>query len=85
MRFSEYRSDGAAVEAAGREGSQSDASRLRWHQVRQINPTGKLALPSSGKSDVQFRPSHPIEGRFAIVTNAAWDAVDADCATDECV
>ncbi|OKO67578.1 hypothetical protein AC628_38590, partial [Bradyrhizobium sp. NAS96.2] len=28
------------------------------------------------------RPSHPIEGRFAIVTNAGRDAVDADCATD---
>jgi hypothetical protein len=23
------------------------------------------------------------EGRVAIVTNARWDAVDADCATDE--
>jgi len=28
--------------------------------------------------------SHPPEGRFAIVTSAGWDAVDADCATDEC-
>jgi hypothetical protein len=25
----------------------------------------------------------PIEGRFAIVTNAGWDAVDADGAFDE--
>jgi hypothetical protein len=29
------------------------------------------------------RRSHPIEGRFAIVTNAVWDAVDADHASDE--
>jgi len=29
-------------------------------------------------------PSHPIEGRFAVVTNAGRDAVDAECATDEC-
>jgi hypothetical protein len=28
-------------------------------------------------------PSHPIEGRFAVVTNAVWDAVDAERATDE--
>jgi hypothetical protein len=27
--------------------------------------------------------SHPIEGRFAIVTNAVWDAVDAERGTDE--
>ena len=30
------------------------------------------------------RPSRPIEGRFAIVTNVGRDAVDAGCATDEC-
>jgi hypothetical protein len=28
-------------------------------------------------------PSHPIEGRFAVVTNAVWDAVDAEITTDE--
>jgi hypothetical protein len=28
-------------------------------------------------------PSHPIEGRFAIVTNVVWDAVDAERVTDE--
>ncbi|WP_212500391.1 hypothetical protein, partial [Bradyrhizobium lablabi] len=33
--------------------------------------TKNIALPSSGKSVVQFRPSHPIEGRFAIVTSVA--------------
>ncbi|WP_342722522.1 hypothetical protein AAFG07_25025 [Bradyrhizobium sp. B097] len=27
--------------------------------------------------------SHPIEGRFAVVTNVGRDAVDAECATDE--
>jgi hypothetical protein len=47
-------------------------------RLRQINPTGKFTLNSSGKSDVYFRASHPIEGRIAIVTNVRWDAVDAD-------
>src|SRR5258708_6476351 len=28
-------------------------------------------------------PSHPTEGRIAIVTDAGWDAVDAGCASDE--
>jgi hypothetical protein len=28
-------------------------------------------------------PVSPDEGRFAIVTNAVWDAVDAERATDE--
>jgi len=28
-------------------------------------------------------PSRPIEGRFAVVTNAVWDAVDAECGADE--
>jgi hypothetical protein len=30
-----------------------------------------------------IHPSHPIEGRFAIVTNAAWDAVDAEHVRDD--
>ncbi len=30
-----------------------------------------------------FPPSHPSEGRIAIVTDAGWDAVDADGAVDE--
>ena len=30
-----------------------------------------------------IRASHPNEGRVAIVTNAAWDAVDANVPTDE--
>jgi hypothetical protein len=29
------------------------------------------------KSAVELLPSHPRQGRFAIVTNAGWDAVDA--------
>jgi hypothetical protein len=58
-------------------------------------PTGKSAtnlsstlaknipLAPSGKSSLQATPSHPNEGRIAIVTNARWDAVDADSAVDE--
>ncbi len=45
--------------------------------------TGKSALPSSGKSVARISPSHPNEGRLAIVTNVVWDAVDAERATDE--
>jgi len=30
-----------------------------------------------------MQPSHPIEGRFAVVTNVGRDAVDADCARDD--
>jgi hypothetical protein len=40
-----------------------------------LNPSGKSALPT--------RPSHPNEGRIAIVTNVRWDAVDAKATTDE--
>ena|ERR1700730_15759559 len=36
-----------------------------------------ISLNPSGKSPLQTRPSHPKEGRVAIVTNARWDAVDA--------
>jgi hypothetical protein len=58
-------------------------------------PTGKSAanlsspfaknipLAPSGKSSLQATPSHPNEGRIAIVTNARWDAMDADSAVDE--
>jgi hypothetical protein len=28
-------------------------------------------------------PSRPTEGRIAIVTDAGWDAVDVDSASDE--
>ena len=35
-----------------------------------------ISPDTSGKSLLQLRPSHPIEGR-AHVTNARWDAVDA--------
>jgi len=57
--------------------------------LRQINPTGKslkslsnplrknISLTPSGKSVALICASHPYEGRFAIVTNARWDAVDA--------
>jgi hypothetical protein len=46
--------------------------------LRQINPSGKISLAPSGKSAAQLRPSHPIEGRLAIVMNVRWDAVDAE-------
>ena len=36
-----------------------------------------ISLSPSGKSSLYFGPSHPGEGRFAIVTDAGWDAVDA--------
>jgi hypothetical protein len=42
-----------------------------------------ISLSASGKSVVSLRASHPNEGRIAIVTNARWDAVDAEAATDE--
>jgi hypothetical protein len=45
--------------------------------LRQINPTGKIPLNPSGKSPLEIRPSRPNEGRFANVTNARWDAMDA--------
>ena len=35
------------------------------------------SLNTSGKSPLRICPSHPIEGRIAIVTNVRWDAVDA--------
>jgi hypothetical protein len=63
--------------------------------LRHINPTGKslksLSIPSrkniplapSGKSVINSARLTRYEGRIAIVTNARWDAVDADCAKDE--
>jgi hypothetical protein len=36
-----------------------------------------IPLKPSGKSRLKFAASHPSEGRFAIVTDAGWDAVDA--------
>jgi hypothetical protein len=40
-----------------------------------------IPLVPSGKSPLLIRPSHPTRGRIAIVTNAGWDAVDAEVAT----
>jgi hypothetical protein len=51
--------------------------------MRQINPAGKIPLNLTGKSSLWLRPSHPMKGRLAIVTNVRWDAVDAKVATDE--
>ena len=44
----------------------------------------KKSLCLSGKSSLQIRaiPSRQ-EGRFAIVTNAGWDAVDVTASKDE--
>jgi hypothetical protein len=37
-------------------------------------------IPSFHRTQITglFSPSHPSEGRIAIVTDAGWDAVDAD-------
>ena len=63
--------------------------------LRQTNTTGKslksLSIPSrkniplapSGKSVINSARLTRYEGRIAIVTNARWDAVDADCAKGE--
>jgi hypothetical protein len=62
---------------------------------RQISLTGKspkilsiplrknIPLAPSGKSVINFARLTRYEGRLAIVTNARWDAVDADCAKGE--
>jgi hypothetical protein len=68
-------------------------------RVRQTDPTGKspgdcqnpLSSPFDKnisvfpKSKSRYMICHPVpkEGRFAIVTNAGWGAVDADGAFDE--
>jgi hypothetical protein len=62
--------------------------------LRHINPTGKslksLSIPSrkniplapSGKSVINSARLTRYEGRIAIVTNARWDAVDAEGVAD---
>jgi hypothetical protein len=37
-----------------------------------------IPLNLSGKSALPTRPSHPMRGALRNVTNARWDAVDAD-------
>jgi hypothetical protein len=44
-----------------------------------------IPLNPSGKSALLACASHPMRGALRNVTNARWDAVDAKCATDECV
>jgi hypothetical protein len=57
--------------------------------VGQITPAvgpvsdAKIFLFCSHANQFSYAPSHPIEGRLAIVTNARWDAVDAMDTTDE--
>ena len=36
-----------------------------------------ISVPTYPKSNLELFPSHPTEGRIAIVTDAGWDAVDA--------
>ena len=64
--------------------SQSTAARkLPFPEPFQIDlgspvPHSKnIPLNPSGKSKLKSAASHPSEGRFAIVTDAGWDAVDA--------
>jgi hypothetical protein len=66
-------------------------SSLALHQ-QVIFPSGKnlsspvcknIPLRVSPKSLLKLSPSRSTEGRFAVVTNAGWDAVDADSAIDE--
>jgi len=46
-------------------------------------PSGKNILISRNVKSVYILPVSPDEGRVAVVTNARWDAVDAEIATDE--
>jgi hypothetical protein len=46
--------------------------------LRQINPSGKVPLPSSGKSLAQIRASRPIRGDVRTSRTLRRDAVDAD-------
>jgi hypothetical protein len=45
-----------------------------------------ILVPTYPKSPLELLPSHPTEGRIAIVTDAGWDAVDAAafCARRDC-
>ncbi|MFB9265433.1 hypothetical protein ACFFWD_20140 [Bradyrhizobium erythrophlei] len=67
--------------------------------MKLLRPTRKSnvgAAPATNQPDGQYSASvvgqisgtnPPVsrdEGRLAIVTNVVWDAVDAECATDEC-
>jgi hypothetical protein len=47
-------------------------------------PTKNFPLCPSGKSSLQASPSHPKQGRLAIVTNARWDAVDVATSARKC-
>jgi|SRR6185436_4134619 hypothetical protein len=64
-------------------------------RVRQIGPTGKSAKTCPAPAKKIFRltrranqryllaPSHPMRGALRNVTNARWDAVDAEACEDE--
>jgi hypothetical protein len=43
----------------------------------------KYSARAVGQISDLIPPVSPDEGALAIVTNARWDAVDADCAKDE--
>jgi hypothetical protein len=60
---------------------------VQAHQPRRANqqnlssPTYEnIPFDTSGKSPLLICPSHPTQGALAIVTNAGWDAVDAEVA-----
>jgi hypothetical protein len=46
-------------------------------------PAKNIPLSPSGKSALPTRPSHPMRGALRDVTNARWDAVDAEACEDE--
>jgi hypothetical protein len=66
---------------AGHKVGMTSAIRSDRSGVRQSNPTGKFLLAPSGKSVIKSARLTRYEGR-AHVTNARWDAVDAECALD---
>jgi hypothetical protein len=47
---------------------------------KSVYPSHKnIPLKPSGKSKVKSAPSHPSEGRFAIVTDAEWESSGKQC------
>jgi hypothetical protein len=70
-------------------------NRTLWAGIRERRPTGKtvaglssrfsknIPLPALPKSSLKRRRPVSTEGRFAIVTNAGRDAMDAGGAKDE--
>jgi hypothetical protein len=60
-----------------------DKSARRANHLKPVQPSRKnISLNLEAKSATYLRPSHPMRGALANVTNARWDAVDARAATD---